>query len=224
MRFLPLAVIRSSPKSEIWTATQKTCPSFLLGQVWKIIPAVPPGLARFRALLTAYIHTRTFDHGGSSPSHILGEIPFCSPSEVHSFPASLPHFHPRRLSVRKDYGKYSLFFNGLSKHSIRGKKYARGRVVLLVFCCMMWQRDSPSVTLRNVTLGLSLCHINLHVILTGILYGEYFFIKWSICKPTSLPSWIFTMHEMCHPSSMQMYSINLLSLDTSPLQLNHHSP
>ena len=38
-------------------------------------------------------------HGGSSPSHILG-CPFCSPSEVHSFPLFLPLFHRRRLSVR----------------------------------------------------------------------------------------------------------------------------
>ena len=112
--------------------SKRPVPVFCWDRSDKFIPAVPPGLARFRALLTAYIHTRTFDHGGSAPSHILG-CPFCSPSEVHSFPAFLPRFHPRRLSVRKDYGKYSLFFNGLSKHSTRRKQCARGWVVLLVY-------------------------------------------------------------------------------------------
>ena len=111
---------------------KRPVPVFCWDRSDQFIPAVPPGLARFRALLAAYVHTRTFGYGGSAPSRILGNAflfalgsPFLS--------ASLPRFHPRRLSVRKEYGKYLLFFNGLSKDSTGAFPCASPRIVFRLF-------------------------------------------------------------------------------------------
>ena len=57
--------------------------------------------------------------------------------------APLPPFHLRRLSVRKDYGKYLLFFNGLSEHSIPCSLYARLRIVLPLFVPLCLTHSLP---------------------------------------------------------------------------------
>ena len=65
------------------------------------IPAVPPGLIHSYPL-SAYHHTPAFDYEAPSPSHILGMIPFCSPSGVHSALCCLPRSHRPRLSWKQE--------------------------------------------------------------------------------------------------------------------------
>ena len=81
------------------------------------------------------LHTRTFDHGGSSPSRILGKtflLALRSP-----FPVPIPAAFPPPAALCEGFPeKYSLFLNGLPHDSINFFSMQRvnsSKIVLVLF-------------------------------------------------------------------------------------------
>ena len=97
------------------------------------------GATRLDALaptLCVLINTRTFDHGGSSPSRILASERL-SARPQKSIPSSLPVAFPPPAALCEGFPKrYSLFFNGLPDHNIWFRElqyYCRKTIVFPVF-------------------------------------------------------------------------------------------